>query len=363
MQQNPQRHTPPTGGHRVPIGSTSQKTSQVMVAVVAVILALSLIVLFSLVSILKHRADAKAQEVALLSAELEEKRKQTADDETMVRPIEIDSIARYTANTKEITEQINSEYAFLLDVTNNEVVAHKNGEAIIYPASMTKVMTLIVAIENIEDLNDTFTFDYTITDPAYEAGASIAGFLSSETVPLIDILYGIHLPSGADAATAIAIEVAGTEEAFVEMMNDKAKAMGLTNTHFVNASGLHDPNHYTTPHEMAKITEYAMKNPIIAEIMSEYQYTTTPTPQHPDGLLLTSTMFSYMRGDEVDGIDIFAGKTGYTTEARRCLASVAETEDGKRYILVTANGYSAEDGDHAAVYDAFDIYREYVVES
>ena len=139
-------------------------------------------------------------------------------------------------------------------------------------------------------------------------------------------------------------------------MNEKAEAMGLTNTHFVNASGLHDPDHYSTPHEIALILEYALEIPQLREIISTYQYTTAKTEQHPDGLLLTSTVFSRMRGDEPGNAEVFAGKTGYTHEAKSCLASAAETPDGHTYVLVTAFA----DGTYAPVYDAIDIYKYYI---
>ena len=251
---------------------------------------------------------------------------------------------------------IDSAYAILIDMDKNEVIASKNGDARIYPASMTKVMTLIVAVEHISDLDELFTFDYTITDPAYKAGASVAGFLSGESVSLRDILYGVALPSGADATTAIAVKIAGSEEAFAELMNAKATDMGLTNTHFVNASGLHDKEHYSTPHEIAIIMEYAMEIPMLAEILSTYQYTTAATAQHPEGLLLTSTMFSRMRGDEAGNCEVIAGKTGYTPEAGQCLVSVAKTSEGEQFVLVTAHA----SGKYAPIYDAIDVYKNYL---
>lgn len=278
--------------------------------------------------------------------------------DTPTDPLETNIYALYTDETVLMGGDVISEYAILIDVLNNTVVAHKNGEARMYPASMTKVMTMIVAVEHIEDFNKQFTFTYHITDPAYKAGASIAGFLSSETVPLIDILYGIALPSGADCTTAIAVEVAGSEEAFVELMNEKAAELGLVNTHFENASGLHHPNHYTTPHEMAIILEYAMSKPLLAEVMATANYTTTSTSQHPSGLPLVSTLFGKLYSQPTNA-EIIAGKTGYTPEARRCLASVAETPDGRRYVLVTGNAQSAE-SDRAAILDAVNIYENYI---
>ena len=140
------------------------------------------------------------------------------------------ALATFTDNTKDLI--IDSEYGILIDLSDNTVVASKNGDSRIYPASMTKIMTLIVAYEHIEDLNATYTFPAEIFDPLYQANASVAGFKPGETVPYRDLLYGTALPSGADATTALALTVAGDETAFAELMNQTAQRLGLKNTHF-----------------------------------------------------------------------------------------------------------------------------------
>lgn len=302
--------------------------------------------------------------------------------ENPIPPIEApDMLAVFTKDTVKISE-IRSEYAILVDPQKNTVIAHKNGDARMYPASMTKVMTLIVAYENIKDMNEYYTITAEMTDPPYLAGASVAGFKVGEKVRFIDIMYGIALPSGADATSAVAFKIAGSEAAFAELMNEKAKQLGLVNTHFVNASGLHHPDHYTTPREMEKIFEYAMSIPLLEEIMSTYMYRTEPTEHHPrtapvdavmtsenitddsfGGLLLVSTMFSRMTGKEPEVAEVIAGKTGYTLEGEHCLASCAVTPDGRRYILVTGKATPLEFGKYGAVYDAIDIYKKYIPQS
>lgn len=326
----------------------------------SVVLVISLIVLVGMFAALGYRNSMIEElegEYASISEQNESlKAELSRVEETVAKAEEpVFAFAARDEETKTITG-IRSEYAILIDLSTNTVLGDKNGDKRIFPASMTKVMTLIVAAENLKDLNEHFTFSYTITDPAYKAGASVAGFLSSESVPLIDVLYGAALPSGADATLALAVTVAGTEEAFAELMNKKAQEIGLENTHFMNASGLHHNDHYSTPHEMAIILEYAMKIPLLAEILSTYQYTTTPTEQHPEGILLTSTMFGRMYGDEAGNCEIIAGKTGYTPEARQCLASMAETPDGRRFVLVTAMAQDRYD----PVWDAIDIYKNYI---
>ena len=119
---------------------------------------------------------------------------------------------------------------------------------------------------------------------------------------------------------------------------------------------LHHPEHYSTPHEMAMIMEYAMDIPLLREILGTYKYTTAPTAQHPEGLLLVDTMYSRMYGDEAGNCEVIAGKTGYTPEAGQCLASVARTPDGREFVLVTASAV----GKYAPIYDAIDIYKNYI---
>lgn len=249
--------------------------------------------------------------------------------------------------------EIVSPYIAVIDVTDNKIIAGRNAETRIYPASMTKVMTLIVAVEHIDNLDDTFTMTSAIIDPLYRDSASRAGFEPGEAVTARDLMYGLILPSGADGAVGLAEMISGSEEEFVKLMNQKCEEMGLTNTHFTNTSGLHGEDHYTTPVEMAMILQYAMENETCAEILSTYQYTTEVTEKHPEGILLTSTMFSRMYGDEVAGVTIKAGKTGYTQEAKHCLVSYAES-GGKKYVAVTAGS----EGKWGVIYDDFKLYGE-----
>lgn len=256
---------------------------------------------------------------------------------------------------KKFDEKVVSKYAVLVDVDNNRIAAGRKEDQRIYPASMTKIMTLIVVVENMDSLDDTFTMTYDILNPLINENASIAGFKEGETITVQDMLYGAVLPSGADATVGLAEYISGSEEEFVKLMNEKAKSMGLKNTHFMNTSGLHDNDHYSTVTEMAMILEYAMQNELCRKILSTYQYTTSKTKEHPKGILLESTMFSRMYGDEVEGVMIEGGKTGYTDEAENCLASFA-VKDGHEYVAVTAGSYDY----WLTIYDAFEIYGNYI---
>lgn len=252
--------------------------------------------------------------------------------------------------------RLDAENAVLVRLSDNSVIASLHADMRIYPASMTKIMTLIVACERLASLEDKVAVSAGVIAAAYTAGASCAGFAAGESVTVRDLLYGAALPSGADATDTLAVYIAGSESAFAELMNRKAAELGLKATHFVNASGLHDENHYSTVREIAAIMAYAMKNELCREVFSALTYTTSSTSEHPDGIVLYSTAFSRMSARNFGSVTIKAAKTGYTDEAKFCLASYAEDGDGKGYILVTAGGTTR----HAPVYDCKYAYETFI---
>lgn len=266
------------------------------------------------------------------------------------------TLAQSTDAAKTLDLELYSSSAILVDMQSGMVLAEKNPDEKIYPASMTKVMTLLVAVENLPDLDATFTMTQAIIDPIYLAGASMAGFVDGETVTMRDLLYGAVVPSGAEATEALAQAAAGSEEAFVAMMNEKAAALGLTNTHFMNTSGLHDENHYSTAREMALILAAALQNETCREILCAENYRASQTEQHPDGLAMTNR-FLYRVHHEyaLAGAEITAAKTGYTAEAMNCCASSGKTPDGRDVICVTANAWTGEFciEDHIALYTKY----------
>lgn len=258
-----------------------------------------------------------------------------------------------SSDVKELDDSlILANYAVLVDLSTNQIIAERNPDTKLYPASMSKVMTMIVALEHLSDLDTTFTMTSDILDPLKVEGASLAGFSDGEKVTVKDLLYGCGLSSGAEATTALAILVSGSESDFVALMNQKAQELGLVNTHFNNCTGLHDENHYTTATDLAMMMEYAMQNEQLKTILSTYQYTTSSTDQHPNGVQLESTTFEKMYGNEVEGMTIVAGKTGFTDEAGYCLLSYAEDGEGKGYICVAAKSQ----GRKGAIYDTLNIY-------
>lgn len=273
--------------------------------------------------------------------------------------VPVPTVTRPKASGATVTlgDEIDSEYAVLITADTSAILAQKGANKRIHPASLTKIMSLIVAYEALPDMDATFTVTSAIIDPLYLAEATLAGFAPGETVTVRDLLYGMILPSGAEASVSLSILAAGDEEAFVDRMNEKAKEMGLKSTHFTNCSGLHHEDHYSTCTEMAMILAYALQYPTCREILSTYQYTTSATEKHPEGVELTSTMFSRVHGDEPTDATVLAGKTGYTHQARHCLASYAERDsDGAGFILVTTNA----EGKFEPIFDAIHVYSEYI---
>ena len=235
---------------------------------------------------------------------------------------------------------INSSYAILMQAGSGKVVGDINGETQMYPASMTKIMTTIVAIENLSDLKQEITLTNDMVADLYAQDATQAGFQPGETVQAIDLLYGVMLPSGAECCIALADTIAGSEDAFVELMNQKAEKLGLENTHFCNTTGLHADNHYSTAKDIAVLLRYALKNDTFREIIESPYHSTPATNIHPDGITYYSTMFKNLSDTSVIDGKIMGGKTGFTSEAGCCLASFAEIDDIE-YILVTAGAYQA----------------------
>lgn len=254
-------------------------------------------------------------------------------------------------------ETFYSQYAILVDTENDNIIAERNAHTRIAPASMTKVLTVLTAAEHIDEaeLDNPFTMTLELTDYAYVNDCSSAGFLDGEVITVRDLFYGTVLPSGADAAAGLAVYVAGSQEAFVELMNEKVEALGLSKTtHFTNCAGIYDENHYTTAYDMAMIMEAAMDNEICREVMSAHRYTTSVTEEHPEGISL-SNLFLRRIEDKEGGEKVLCAKTGYVAQSGNCAVSYAVSDSGKGYVCVTADANSKwrPVEDHAKLYGMY----------
>ena len=235
-----------------------------------------------------------------------------------------------------LLNDITATYAIVIDRDTNEVLAQKNADEKMYPASLTKMMTAIIAIENLTDLNQTITITEEMISGLAEADASVAGFQVNDTPTVQDILYGIALPSGADATNAAAFTICGSIDSYVDLMNEKAQQIGMTNTHFVNTTGLHDDNHYSSARDMAKLLQYCLNNETFATIFSSHSYTTSSLASHPEGIQLESTLFKAAERNNYSIPGLIGGKTGFTYPAGRCLAAWEDVND-MHLITVVAN--------------------------
>lgn len=272
--------------------------------------------------------------------------------------------ANFTSGTAQIgsyltaDQEFYSEYAILINLSDNNVIAEKLGKTRINPASMTKILTVLVAAEHIdiEDLDDKFTMTLEITDYGYIHDCSSAGFEKDEVVTVRDLFYGTVLPSGADAAVGLAVYVAGSQEAFVELMNEKLKELGLSETaHFTNCVGIYDQDHYCTAYDMAMIMEAAIDNELCREVLTAHTYTTSETQQHPEGIII-SNWFLRRIEDKEGGEGVVCAKTGYVAQSKSCAASYAQDKDGNGYICVTAGA----ENQWRCIYDHAGLYHKYL---
>ena len=227
-----------------------------------------------------------------------------------------------------------SEAAGLFDITDGQVMYSKNAFERLYPASITKVMTALIAIKY-GDLTDTVT----VTEDAVitEAGATLAGIHPGDQLTMEQLLYGLMLPSGNDAGAAIAVHMAGSIDAFVELMNREAQKLGATGTHFMNPHGLTNADHYTTAYDLYLIFNEALKQPEFRKVTGTTSYTADYTDGSGNPVSTTWEGGNwYMVGQRQtpDGLTVFSGKTGTTSAAGFCLIMASRDQKEKEYISV-----------------------------
>ena len=235
-------------------------------------------------------------------------------------------------------------YYGLFDLSTKEVVTSQKLFEKVYPASLTKVMTAIVAMKygNLED-NVIFTDDmFNLVE-----GAQMSNFRSGDQVKLKELLTSLLVYSGNDSALAIAAHIGGSYENFVSMMNAEARRIGATHTHFMNPHGLHEEEHYTSIYDLYLMMNEAMKYDLFVESIQQKSYTSNFL--HEDGsnahLTWNSTNW-YFVGNAVmpnPKVAIVGGKTGTTNEAGSCLMLLAQNENGNKYISIITNETTKEE--------------------
>ena len=224
---------------------------------------------------------------------------------------------------------LGAEGAILIDTKDKTVLFEKNADKKLYPASTTKIMTALVALETLEEIGAGQDSRVTVPDEAAGLEGSSVYLKAGQQVTMEELLYGMMLQSGNDAAAAVAICCGGDMETFVEKMNDKAAALGCGSTHFTNPSGLHDEEHYTTARDLAIIGAAAMEREDFRRIVSAESWQSQDTGR--SYVNKNKTLFQYDGGNGI--------KIGYTKASGRTLAASAE-RDGKVLIAVVLNDHN-----------------------
>lgn len=229
-------------------------------------------------------------------------------------------------------KKVEAKAAFVMDANSSKVLYSLNPDTKLYPASLAKIMTAIIVLDSVDgNYDDLVTFSYNSVTRDIDRKSVTIGASAGDQLSIKDCLYSLLLPSANDAANALAEHVAGSINDFALLMNEKAKNLGLKNTHFVNPSGLHDDNQYTTAHDMAIILQCALSYPIFAQISSSVSYRHAPIRKYKDPensnnqVLNTTSILVPGSGYYYNGIT--AGKTGHTTNAGYNLAASARKHD------------------------------------
>ncbi|MGC6767147.1 D-alanyl-D-alanine carboxypeptidase family protein [Enterococcus sp. LJL51] len=264
-----------------------------------------------------------------------------------------------------LNQEKSLENDWLEGITAKQVYLQERSGAAVYQkesnrkvsiASLTKIMTTLCLIEHQQNFSEVVEIPAGIFPFIEKEQLATAGFLEGERVPFEELLYAIMLPSGAEAALSGAIHLSGTEKRFVALMNDKAAELGLTGTHFNNVTGVDEGNHYSTAADTASLLDYALDNPVFYEIFTTFEYQTSGTALHPEGVYLSSTLLKSGEPLDWETGRIQGGKTGFTYDAGQCLASLAEI-DGKEYLLVLIGASGSGDSEQRNIKESRLLYQ------
>lgn len=234
---------------------------------------------------------------------------------------------------------------------------HFREDEVVYIASLTKIMTALVAydllMETGRSLDDLATVRPSDLAGLAELNASMAGFQSGETVPFRDLFYGLLLSSGCEAANTLGRETAGSVTAFIEKMNEKARDLGLKHSQFANTSGLFDVNNYSSAQDVTTLLLAASEHDFLKDVMKTRYYTSKATNKHESGLTMVHTLSLYGAEADIDTKIIDGGKTGQLKESGYCLSSF-KTVGGRLFVLTTTGAFNVGEhvADHVTVYEA-----------
>lgn len=241
---------------------------------------------------------------------------------------------------QETEDTLEAGAALIFNITDQEAVYSQSAFDRMNPASTTKVMTYLIAAQY-GDWSQKITITDTMLD--LDPSSSTAGLAAGDVYTMEDLLYGMLMVSGNDAAQAIALTIGGTQEGFAELMNQKAWELGATGTHFVNPHGLTDEQHYTTAYDLYLILNEALKDSRFVDIISALEHTASYTGAGGSELQRTWSAGTWYASGEVEapeGITVVGGKTGTTSAAKYCMVLYSRDDDGKEYISVVLKSSS-----------------------
>lgn len=221
---------------------------------------------------------------------------------------------------------INSDYAIVYDLTDDNIIFSLRADEEISIASLTKIATTITAIKTIDNLDEEVIITNKILDTV-DPVLSKAGLKSGDKVTYTDLLYASMIPSGADATNSIAILSSGSIANFVQKMNDLSKEIGLNNTHFVNVTGLDEEGHYSSANDVLKLLKYSLENQTFRKVFTTKKYTLS------NGLSVKSTLDKYNAKLGLNLSKIIGSKTGFTYGAGYCIASLVEVDNHEMIII------------------------------
>lgn len=264
-------------------------------------------------------------------------------DERELAPVFAEDLCVVTGEETAADSSVSAEAAAVFSLSDNRVILQKNPFERLYPASITKVMTALLVIED-GNLEETVTVgpEAVIT----ESGASLCHINPGDTLTMEQLLYGLMLPSGNDAGAAIAVYKSGSIEAFAQRMNQRAHELGATDTHFVNPHGLTDEQHYTTAYDLYLIFNEALKYPEFKKIIGTTAYTASYTDgqgQPKTQEWKNSNQYLTGKTETPEGLTVIGGKTGTTKAAGSCLIIGSEDSEQQEYISVVLKAESRQD--------------------
>ena len=298
------------------------KKTRILVLLLTLLLTLSCLTLPLLAAAEPSAEDPSATASADASADASGDAQDTAEQESSQEVI-VSADPSFTVAAKA---------ALLIDLNTGRTVYEQDADERVYPASLTKIMTCLLALEN-GNLSDVITVDESALS-GLDQDSSVVGLKVGEQITLENLLYCMMVSSGNDAANVVAEYIAGSVADFVRMMNERAYALGCKDTHFNNPHGLHDESHYTTARDLAIITQAALKSENFRQIVDTAEYVIPASATGEEHKLKTTNMLIYKStGNSLYYSRATGVKTGYTSAAGRCLIATAE-DDGIRFLSV-----------------------------